>query len=99
MLVDLNVQTKEKTNYSNTNVNVGTTWGKKWRFRTGIGKSYSKEINYTEGTLVINMIDPEKDQLVWKGSNTNVVKEKNLNNEKIKAGIDAILGNFPPNAQ
>lgn len=95
-LVDLDVKTKNKKDYSNTNVNVSTTFGKRWRFRTGVGKTFSKEINYTEGTLLINIIDNDKKQLIWKGSGTDVVKDKNLNNSSISEAINKILSGFPP---
>lgn len=95
-LVDLDVKTKNKRDYSNTNVNVSTTFGKRWRFRTGVGKTFSKEINYTEGTLLINIIDNKKKQLIWKGSGTDVVKDKNLNSSVISEAINKILSSFPP---
>lgn len=96
LLVDLAIKTKNKKDYSTTNVNLSTVFGKKWRFRTGVGKSYSKQIDYTEGTLIITLIDKAKNQLVWKGHRTDVVKEKNLQKENIDNGINAILAGYPP---
>ncbi|MCA0133326.1 DUF4136 domain-containing protein [Winogradskyella alexanderae] len=95
IIVDLAVKTKNKKDYANTNVNISSVWGKRWRFRTGIGKSYSKEINYKEGTLIINLIDKAKNHLVWKGSGTDIVKTKNLNKDAINEGIGKILESYP----
>jgi hypothetical protein len=96
LLVDLAIKTEKKKDYSNTNVNLSTVWGKKWRFRTGVGKSYSKQINYTEGTLIIHLVDRAKDMLVWKGSGSGIVKEESLKKENIAMGINKILESYPP---
>ena len=96
LLVDVDINTKNKKDYSSTNVNVGTSFGKRWRFRTGVGKTFTKEINYTEGSMIINLIDKQTNQLVWKGSMTDVVKESSSSQENIRAAIDQILAEFPP---
>lgn len=96
LIVDVDIKTKNKKDYSNTNVNVSTSFGKRWRFRTGVGKTYSKEINYTEGSMVINLIDEKTNQLVWKGSMTDVLNDKSSNQENINAAITKILASFPP---
>jgi hypothetical protein len=95
LIIDLNVKTKNKKDYSSTNVNMSTVWGRRWRFRTGVGQTYHKEINYTEGTLVINIVDMAKNSLVWKGSGTDVVREKNLQAEPIREAIYKIMESFP----
>lgn len=96
LFVDVDIKTKNKKDYSNTNVNVSTTFGKRWRFRTGVGKTYSKEINYTEGSMIINLVDRRTNQLVWKGSMTDVVKETSSSQESISTAISKILESFPP---
>ncbi|TPV31437.1 DUF4136 domain-containing protein [Paucihalobacter ruber] len=95
MLVDLGLKTKEKTDYQSTNYDMGGYYGRRWRVGTSIGTTNTREINYTEGTLVINLVDAKKDQLLWMGSGTSVVSDKSVKEENITAGINKILSSFP----
>lgn len=96
ILIDLGLKTKEKKNYATTNYDLSGFYGRRWRIGTGISKSNTQEINYTEGTLVINLIDTKKNQLLWMGTGTGVVNEKATKNESITAAINKILSTFPP---
>jgi hypothetical protein len=55
---------------------------------------------YTEGTLVIDIVDAGKNSLVWRGSGTGVVDVGQKTPEEIQAKIDKavaeIMANFPP---
>jgi hypothetical protein len=55
--------------------------------------------NYTEGTLIIDMIDASTKQLVWRGSATGVLDE-NPSPEKVTQNVNnavaAILAQYPP---
>jgi hypothetical protein len=96
MLIDLGLKTKEKTDYQSTNYDIGGYYGRRWRVGSSIGTTNTREINYTEGTLVINLVDAKKDQLLWMGSGTEVVSEKSIQEENITAAINKILAGFPP---
>ena len=54
---------------------------------------------YTEGTLVIDIVDASEKELVWRGIGTAVVKEYS-SGEKMQKDLDAIvakiLRDFPP---
>jgi hypothetical protein len=54
---------------------------------------------YTEGTLVIDIVDMNEKEMAWRGLATGTVDE-NLNPERSQARIDhtvsKILANFPP---
>jgi hypothetical protein len=54
---------------------------------------------YEEGTLVIDVVDAEKKELVWRGMGTGIVR-KYAKPEKMQKDIDEdvtkILANFPP---
>lgn len=96
MLVDLGLKRKEKTDYQSTTYDVGGYYGRRWRVGTSVGTTNTREINYTEGTLVINLIDSKKDQLLWMGSGTGVVTNKSIQEENVISGVNKILAGFPP---
>lgn len=96
ILIDLGLKTKEKKNYATTNYGLSGFYGRRWRIGTGISKSNTKEINYTEGTLVINLVDAKKNKLLWMGTGTGVVNEKMTKKESINKSIFTILSSFPP---
>ena len=96
MLIDLGLKTKEKKDYQSTNYDLSGYYGRRWRIGTRVGTTNTREINYTEGTLVINLVDAKKDQLLWMGSGTGVVTDKSIQEENVVAGINKILAGFPP---
>jgi len=42
----------------------------------GMGSSTTYATTYTEGTLIIDLYDPETKKLVWRGTGTVTVKAK-----------------------
>lgn len=96
MLIDLGLKTKEKKDYQSTSYDLSGYYGRRWRIGTNIGTTNTREINYTEGTLVINMVDAKKDQLLWMGSGTGVISDKAIQEENLTASINKILAGFPP---
>ena len=87
LLVHVNLVTKERQKLF-TNYNY-SYWGPRNDY----------VMNYTEGTLIIDMIDASTKQLVWRGSATGVLDEnpspenvtQNVNN-----AVAAILAQYPP---
>ena len=51
---------------------------------------------YKEGSLIIDVIDPELDQLVWRGAGTGSVGHPDGSVEKINEAVTKILEKFPP---
>jgi hypothetical protein len=51
---------------------------------------------YKEGMIVIDIIDAENDELVWRGWGTGIRGNRENLNEIIKEAIIEILINFPP---
>jgi hypothetical protein len=55
--------------------------------------------NYTEGTLIIDLIDASSEQLIWRGTATGVIDD-NPSPEKLTENINnvvaRILANYPP---
>jgi len=76
----------------------GPGWG--WGgYGGGMGTSTTREITYEKGTLVVDMYDAKKKQLVWRGTGTDTVDE---NPQKVAQLItkivDKIFENYPPKA-
>jgi hypothetical protein len=97
ILVSYQVVTKDKTRvYS-----YGTAAGYRcYRCRgfgyAGVGTGVDVR-NYTEGTVIIDMLDPQTEKSVWRSVVSRPVKS-NLTveekNQAIKIGIEAMLENF-----
>ena len=96
ILIDLGLKTKDKKKYTTNNVGLSGFYGKRWRIGTGVSKSFTKEKEYTEGTLVINLIDAQKDKLLWMGSASGVINGKAIEEENLANTINKILASFPP---
>ena len=56
---------------------------------------------FTEGTLVIDLVDAETKNLVWRGTGTGAVDKTQRSPEEMQADIDKvinkIMASFPPN--
>ncbi len=52
--------------------------------------------SYNEGTLFVDMIDPRKKQLVWRGTATGTVESRKEANKLIPQAVDNMLRQFPP---
>ena len=64
-------------------------WGRVWRTRPG------HVVRYKEGTLVIDIVDQQKKELVWQGVGTGVLDRTNPAANLVEA-VGKILENFPP---
>jgi len=66
----------------------------------GMGISTGSQIDtYDEGTLIIDMIDPLNDELVWRGISTQSVHKHTSPEESteiINTTVEKILDQFPP---
>jgi hypothetical protein len=55
--------------------------------------------HYRQGTLILDFVEPEKDELIWRGIATKVIDE-GASPEKVQRNVDEvvkkILGRFPP---
>lgn len=93
LLISIFTQTKEKVNvYQN---NFGYGWGWNPYFWGGVGgvSSYTS----VEGTLFIDLIDEERNELVWQGLGTDVLSQNmERKEEKIREIVKEILEEFPP---
>ncbi|MFQ5824758.1 MAG: DUF4136 domain-containing protein [bacterium] len=51
---------------------------------------------YKEGTIIIDIVDPELNQLVWRGWAVGVVGDPEESEEKINEAVNKILEKYPP---
>ncbi len=78
-------------------------WCHCWFGHRGFGPGWDWHdvdvVEYTQGMLVVGMIDPKSDDLLWRGTATQVVDEDMGSPEKIDAAVKALLERFPPGAK
>ena len=81
-----------------------TGWGYGWGYgpyrRYGYGYwpgwGYTGAYTYHEGTIIIDIIDRGKRQLVWRGVVTSALNKKSSSEEKIGKSIARVMHGFPP---
>ena len=55
--------------------------------------------NYTDGSLIIDIIDPKTKQLIWEGiGNKEIDKPSSDPDKAISAAVKSIMAGFPPGA-
>ena len=65
-------------------------------YGVGSGVGYSPSNTYQEGTLILDVIDPGTEQLLWRGSGTSQSRDPHMKPERLHKSIGAILERFPP---
>jgi len=81
-----------------------TDWGYRYSdYYWGYGSRQIDVHQYTEGTLIIDLVDAETKSLVWRGSGTGVVEKVQRSPEeqqrKVNDVIMQIMVNFPPHGK
>jgi hypothetical protein len=97
-LVGYHVSTAGKLDATtvNTYYGYGYGWGG-WYAPAMATNTYVHE--YTEGTLLIDVVDAQANELVWRGTAQAEVSETDSpqqTNQKIAAAVEGILARFPP---
>lgn len=93
VLVSIFTQTKEKVNVYQNNFGYGWGWSPYYWGGAGQVSSYTS----IEGTLFIDLIDAERNELVWQGLGTGVLSQKmERKEEKIREIVKEILNKYPP---
>lgn len=54
---------------------------------------------YKEGTLIVDIVDRENKQLIWRGWATGVLEDRSRINDQINYSVQKLLKKFPPNAR
>ena len=76
----------------------GWGWGPNWRFGYAFWPGWSTTTvhTYHEGTVIIDIIDRGKNQLVWRGVSTRALGKKSHSDEKIYQSMTRVFLDFPP---
>lgn len=96
ILVDLGLVTKDKKEYTTNTVGVNSYYGRRWRIGTGVSSSRTEVREYTEGTLLIHLVDAKKEELLWMGSGSGTLNDKSSRPEQITKAVDKIMASYPP---
>ena len=51
---------------------------------------------YREGTLILDFIDTERREVIWRGSAQAVVQDPEVGKQNVREGIARMLDHFPP---
>ena len=78
-----------------------TDWGYNYSsYYWGYGGRQIDVYQYTQGTLIIDMVDARTHNLVWRGSGTKTVDRSQKSPEQLQAAIDEAVGkimmSYPP---
>ena len=97
MLISIFTKSREQVNVSNNNFGYGFGWGYNPWF---MGGSTNLNINqYTEGTLFIDFIDKNNNELIWQGIGSGAMKMSNIEKKekRINDLVNKIILEYPPN--
>jgi hypothetical protein len=95
ILVSIFTKSREKVNVTDNNLGYGFGWGyNPWFF----GSTNLNINQYTEGTLFIDFIDKNKNELVWQGIGSGAMKITNIDKkeERISEFVNKIILAYPP---
>ena len=54
---------------------------------------------YTEGTLVVDFVDPSSHRVLWRGTATGILEQpQNPNLKKVAKAVDKLMDRIPPSA-
>ena len=81
----------------NTGWGYGGGYGPRWGYGYGYwpGWNMTTVSTYIEGTIIVDIIDRERNQLVWRGVVTSALKKKSSSDEKIDQTMTRVLETFP----
>jgi hypothetical protein len=89
------VSTQDKKQFVTDSTGYG--YGPGWRWGGGMGTSTTRQIDYTVGTLVVDLWDASTKKLVWRGTASKTLEDdpskstKNINDAMAK-----IFKDYPP---
>lgn len=76
----------------------GWGWGPRWGYGYGFWPGWTTTTvhTYHEGTIIIDIIDREQNQLVWRGVTARVLGKKSHSDEEIDQAMSRVFADFPP---
>lgn len=101
VLIDINIKAVQQTTATASTSGTGGYYGRGYRYGYGGGFS-TTTINYdtyTDGTMFIDMIDAQKQQLVWQGRGTKTLDpdaSPQKREDNIDYAVKQIFTKYPP---
>jgi hypothetical protein len=93
LLVSIFTETRENVNVYQNNFGYGWGWNP---YFWGAG-GYNTVSSNIEGTLYVDLIDAEKNELVWQGLGTGILSlDMDKKEEKINEIVNKIMEKYPP---
>lgn len=87
--------TQDRQQYDTYGYGAGGWWGGYW----GGGMTTTTVRTYTESTLILDVIDREKNELVWRGSASGTIDQMSAPDERVRTiqeAVGKLLKDFPP---
>ncbi|QDF67836.1 DUF4136 domain-containing protein [Shewanella sp. SNU WT4] len=100
--VDTKVDVDTFTNYYGYNPYYsyyGPNWGWGNPWGPGTASTQTQVREYDVGTLIVDIIDQASGKLIWRGSLSNIIRDKDTPEQRtqfINEAVAQILANFPP---
>jgi hypothetical protein len=94
----INIFTKERQEVNVYNQNFGMNgWGWGWGWGPMMGWNQTNVSNSSRGTLYIDLIDAQRNELVWQGIGEGYLSSRMEKKEdRILEFVTAIMGKYPP---
>jgi hypothetical protein len=86
---------QDRQQYDTYGYGAGGWWGGYW----GGGMTTTTVRTYTEGTLILDVIDRDSNELVWRGSASRTIDQMEAPEqrvESIRKAVEEMLRDFPP---
>ena len=95
VLIAYHTGTQDRQQYDTYGYGAGGWWGGYW----GGGMTTTSVRTYTEGTLILDVVDRENNELVWRGSASKTIDEMESPEQRVKtvqSAVAKLLKDFPP---
>ena len=93
LIVAYHTGVQERSEYRDTGWGVGHSG---YGYSAGYSRSRVEEVRYLEGTLMVDLVDAEKNSLVWRGRATGVVGDYEQQESRIVEAVTAMFERYPP---
>ena len=77
----------------------GYSFGPRWQWGGGMGKSTTTVQSYPKGTLVVDLWVAKTQRLAWRGVASDTLGDPAKNAEKAQKAIQDVFASFPPATQ
>jgi hypothetical protein len=74
-------------------------WEPRWRYGWGPGWGSGRTVDWTEGLLIIDIVDAKKEQLAWRAYCTATIDDPSKIAKKIRSAVTKAFKGYPPKAK